>query len=283
MSRNQCKQTAQETVEILERGHYTTSPGESVDLSDQIKRAREGTVHYSPDQLEEIVDQVRLKVAKQEGREPAEVMVENTTTLTAAREMVEEQGREKVLALNFASARNPGGGFLNGSQAQEESLARASALYPCLADHMEMYEYNRHLRTCLYSHHMIYSPGVPVFRDDHHRLLEKPYPVSFITAPAVNAGVVRKNTPQDKGKIEPVMRERMERVLAVAVVQGYEYLVLGAWGCGVFRCEPEMVARLWEEFLGREGRYRRAFGGVRFAVLDRSKRGETIGAFQRMD
>ena len=37
-----------------------------------------------------------------------------------------------VGVLNFASAKNPGGGFLNGSMAQEESLAIASAMYVCM-------------------------------------------------------------------------------------------------------------------------------------------------------
>ena len=37
-----------------------------------------------------------------------------------------------VAALNFASAKNPGGGFRKGAQAQEECLARCSALYSSL-------------------------------------------------------------------------------------------------------------------------------------------------------
>jgi len=45
---------------------------------------------------------------------------------------VTEQGCDKTLCLNFASAKNAGGGFLGGSQAQEESLARSSALYATL-------------------------------------------------------------------------------------------------------------------------------------------------------
>ena len=52
-----------------------------------------------------------------------------------------------------------------------------------------MYEANRRCPSCLYTDHMIYSPDVPVFRDDEDRLLDRPYPVSFVTAPAVNAGV----------------------------------------------------------------------------------------------
>jgi uncharacterized protein (TIGR02452 family) len=33
---------------------------------------------------------------------------------------------------------------------------------------------------------MIYSPGVPVFRDDTGALLEEPYDVAFLTSPAPN-------------------------------------------------------------------------------------------------
>ena len=45
------------------------------------------------------------------------------TTLAAARRLGGD-----VACLVFASAKNPGGGFRNDAQAQEESLARASAL-----------------------------------------------------------------------------------------------------------------------------------------------------------
>jgi len=68
--------------------------------------------------------------------------------------------------LNFASAKNPGGGFLGGGSAQEESLARSSGLFPCINQMQQMYETNRAYRSCLYTDHMIYSPRVPVFRDD---------------------------------------------------------------------------------------------------------------------
>src|SRR5207253_5281746 len=114
------------------------------------------------------------------------VEVTAETTLSAARRLATTGAR--VIALNFASAKNPGGGFLAGSQAQEESLARSSALYACLEPQREFYEHNRALRSALYSDHILFSPGVPVFRDDAGRLLDEPYLVSFITAPAVNAG-----------------------------------------------------------------------------------------------
>ena len=127
---------------------------------------------------------------------------------------------------------NPGGGFLGGSQAQEESLARASGLYPCISQMNEMYDHNRKLRTCLYSDYMIYSPGVPVIRDDEDRLLAQYYTTAFITAPAVNAGVVKEREQADDQQIESVMKERIRYILDVAAMNGHRTLVLGAYGCG---------------------------------------------------
>ncbi|MFD0589016.1 TIGR02452 family protein [Paenibacillus sp. GCM10027627] len=54
------------------------------------------------------------------------------TTLEAASRLA-ASGEGAVCGLNFASAKNPGGGFLNGTRAQEESLARSSGLYPAIA------------------------------------------------------------------------------------------------------------------------------------------------------
>jgi uncharacterized protein (TIGR02452 family) len=146
--------------------------------------------------------------------------VVNDTTLSVANRLVSENRYQHVACLNFASAKNPGGGFLGGSQAQEESLCRASALYGSLVHQTEYYEYNRKRRTALYSDYMIFSPNVPVFRDEQGKLLENPYLLSFITAPAVNAGAVRKNEPKKVNQINSIMLSRAENVLAIAAIHG---------------------------------------------------------------
>jgi uncharacterized protein (TIGR02452 family) len=87
----------------------------------------------------------------------------NGTSLASAR-TIAARGTTP-LVLNFASAKNPGGGFLNGARAQEESLARSSALYPCLRK-SGMYDHHRASGDCLYTDWMIVSPEVPVYRDD---------------------------------------------------------------------------------------------------------------------
>jgi uncharacterized protein (TIGR02452 family) len=43
---------------------------------------------------------------------------------------------------------------------------------------------------------VIYSPGVPVFRNDDGALLDAAYPVTFLTAAAPNAGAIAANQPR---------------------------------------------------------------------------------------
>jgi uncharacterized protein (TIGR02452 family) len=120
----------------------------------------------------------------------------------------------------------------------------------------------------MYSHCAIYSPGVPVIRDDNGRLLDEPIYCAFITAPAVNAGVVLQRNPERRTEIRSTMAERICRVLAIAAAHGHDTLVLGAWGCGVFRNDPQEIAELFRDALA--GPYQGVFARIVFAVIDRS-------------
>lgn len=271
-SRSKRQAVAQETVVILAQGGYTAPSGEVVSIASDLAHAVEYSELLTPTRLKRLA---RDATARSPGPFATRFKVANETTLAAARQLLGD-GRERVLALNFASARNPGGGFLSGSQAQEESLARASGLYACLTRHGEMYDTNRRFESCVYTDHMIYSSAVPVFRDDDDALLERPYLVSFLTAPAVNAGAVRAKE-ADEGQIEAAMLARTAMVLAVAAERGYESLVLGAWGCGVFANDPVQVAGWFGRHL--DGAFRGIFRDVVFAVYDHSRDQAIFQAF----
>ncbi len=152
------------------------------------------------------------------------------------------------------------------------------SLYACLLGR-EMYEHHRPTRGGMYTAWVIYSPGVPVIRDEAGALLRDPFEVSFLTSPAPNAGVVLERDPSRRPEITEAMRERIDKVLAVAAHHGHDALVLGAWGCGVFRNDPTEVAGLFGEAL--EGRFAGAFARVVFAVLDSSEERRFIGPFDR--
>jgi uncharacterized protein (TIGR02452 family) len=275
MNRNRRAQLAQESVQILDTGGYISPGSHEISIRADLAVAVERTRLYRPAEFDTALSLPAPSYSQ------TVVEVTGETTLDAAARLVSEGGGDEPLCLNFASAKNPGGGFLSGSQAQEESLARASGLYACLLPHMELYEYHRARPSALYSNHMIYSPGVPVFRADTGQLLETPYRVAFLSVPAVNAGAVRKNEPAQVAQIEAVMRARLERVLWVARQHGHRTLILGAWGCGVFANEPEVVARLFAEQLLGSGRFAGQFARLVFAVYDRTESQEVLGAFQR--
>ena len=272
---------AKETLEILDRGFYESPTGQIVHIRGALEAAVSGSVHYRPTDFDGVFALRDRMMAERGVQPPIEFEVVNETTLSAAGRLTKADGNANVLALNFASAKNPGGGFLKGSQAQEESLARASGLYPCIVQMQAMYDANRRFRSCLYTDNMIYSPGVPVFRDDRDQLLEAPYLVSFVTAPAVNAGVVRRRGTENVARIEDVMRGRIEKVLSLAVIHHHETLVLGAWGCGVFQNNPRDVARWFGDHLTGNGLFSRAFKKVVFAVLDK-RGGAVIRPFQNV-
>lgn len=257
---------ARQTEDIVAAGGYRAPDGREVPLAAAVEAARDGTRMYGPDPVPvprmpeadtffEVTGESSLQAARRLGGEPA--------------------------VLNFASARNPGGGYLNGAQAQEEALCRASALYTCLAGVREYYDHHRAHRDPFYTDRVIHSPAVPVFRDDHGGLLDEPYPAGFLTAAAPNAGVVRRTAPERAAELPHALAVRAERVLETAAAHGYRRLVLGAWGCGVFQNDPAQVAGAFRALLTDGGRFTGAFEHVVFGVLDRTRGAVVREAFVR--
>lgn len=257
MDRAKRREIAEETVEILQAGLYINTDGEEVSITDSLNRAIANTIVYK--------HACNINGSFNQEYE-GKIEVTPETTLEAVERLVVDEGLNDVVCLNFASAKNPGGGFLNGSQAQEESLARSSGLYACLLQKgKEMYDYNRRLNTGLYSDYMIYSPNVPVFRNDNGILLDKIYEVSMITAPSVNAGVIKERERHNTDKISKVMIERIRKILNVAIENNNRTIVLGAFGCGVFKNNPLSVADYFRKLLTEEG-LRKQFNRAVFAV-----------------
>lgn len=270
------KQIAVETVAALERGSYTAPSGKTLDFAPLLKHCVEGTQCYKPDVLTGIRDEV-LATAPAADRTEFELV--NETTLQGSARMVENGQYQHIGVLNFASAKNPGGGFLDGAKAQEESLARSSGLYHSLLRCRGYYDFHRQLKTSLYSDWMIFSPDCPILRTDNGDWLETPFTVSFITSPAPNAGAIKNNQPKDLPKIPAVFRERMSKLLALAVYGGCDALILGAWGCGAFRNDPQVVAPLFWEQLRPKAPFWGRFKKVQFSVLDTSKTQHIYNAF----
>ncbi len=208
--------------------------------------------------------------------EPAKLVVSKKRSYEAA------QGYkgQKVCVHNFASASNPGGGVVNGASAQEECLCRCSTLYPCLSTdelRKKFYEPHRRAHDPIHNDDIIYTPDVTVFKTDTANPVlmdeEDWYQVNVVTCAAPNLRAVPSNSynsgdgnksvkVSDK-ELQAIHEKRLRRILDVALMNGDEVVILGAFGCGAFMNDPYVVARACKTVIAE---YRKAFKVIEFAV-----------------
>ncbi|KAF8959967.1 hypothetical protein BDZ97DRAFT_1666501 [Flammula alnicola] len=273
------KEIATSTLKKLEQGTYELD-GITYDLKEAIKNTNEHTSFYTADSnLSEWASNAP-SLDGPESHPGVHITVSENSTLFGARTLkglldsLEDVEDKRVGVLNFASAKNPGGGFITGAQAQEESIARSSTIYPSLMTQTAQRFYQSHRRDPkkgYYRHAMIYSPGVLFLRADKGEWMT-PVEVEIVTSAAVNAGVVRRylreNNSDDETDLDAAMKERMARILYLFERHGVRNLVLGSFGTGVFRNRVELVAGVWNELLVGEGaRFKHSFDRVVFAIL----------------
>ena len=168
---------------------------------------------------------------------------------------------DNMAVLNFASYTHPGGQFLNGSSAQEESLCHESTLYNVLSEFHQYYSDNHNTRNnFMYTNRAIYSPDIIFMRDGWA------IPCGVITCASPNIAGNRKicQMKVSNSENEIVLRDRCEFILSIAKDQNVKTLILGAFGCGVFGQNPETVATYFCELL--TGEYQNCFDYVVFAI-----------------
>ncbi|KAF7335691.1 DUF2263 domain-containing protein [Mycena venus] len=246
--------------------------GQLYDLRGLLDQSRLQTAYYAPDSL---LSTWRSFSPAQPHPSAVDTKIDilETTTLDAARKTGLKGYKQPIGILNFASAEQPGGGFINGASAQEESIARSSTLYASLMTPTAQQFYTLHsadAREGFYTHAMVYSPHVVVFRTDDGTLV-KPMVIDVLTSPAVHAGLVRKRASGAavERDIKRAMRERMARILFLFERRQVLDVVLGSFGTGIFQNDVDMVAEIWAELLcGSQARFARSFHYVAFAVMD---------------
>ncbi len=158
--------------------------------------------------------------------------------------------------LNNASSKRPGGGILSGQKAQEESLFRCSNLF--------------HIPNSFYSilsNEFIYTKEAFFVKDVNYKIIN-PIQADVITMPAVNLNKTHIDNLKTQDSIEnyeQVMIEKIEKIFDVAAFHLCDNLILGAWGCGVFKNEPKVVAEFFNKVIEKK---RMLFDNIIFAVIN---------------
>lgn len=169
----------------------------------------------------------------------------------------------KCAVLNFASYKNPGGGFINGSKAQEECLCHESFLYNVLREKEDYYEWNNlHKNRSLYENRALYTPDVAFERDGKSVFCD------VITCAAPNYTAAKKYGTVSRKENEETLESRVRFVLDIAAKEHVETLILGAFGCGVFGQDPKDVGRMFSEYLQN---YEHGIINIIFAVIPRDE------------
>lgn len=189
-------------------------------FSREIQRAiSESIIYGGPD---------KTPCPKNERQKPS-IFFLNTDSVSALK-----KSKLKKAVLNFASYKNPGGMFMQGSKAQEEMLCHSSFLYNILRTFKEYYKWNNeHKNRALYTDRAIFSPNIS-FGDTI---------CDVITCAAPNIGVGKKYSNVSDDENKEVLHQRMKFIRDVAEENDIETLIIGAFGCGVFKQDPEDVCR----------------------------------------
>jgi uncharacterized protein (TIGR02452 family) len=258
---------------ILAQGAYDHGTGRVI-LGDAVEQARQKTVVIPPGAWDDLRQQAMLRCR----HAPAPVVVAAETTLTALWSL-HQQGLQGLGILNFASAVCPGGGWDRGSEAQEESLIRASGLLPCLQAVPEFYLANRRHGHPFATDHAIWTAENPFFIDGIGTLRERPL-AGVITMPAPNVAGLIRLSPQECLELPKIWERRIEAVLLLAVARRVEHLILGAWGCGAFGNDPAQVAESFRKVLFDGTPWLTGLSSVTFAIHDTSRSQRCLHEFR---
>lgn len=166
-------------------------------------------------------------------------LVQKDTVSALFEDITEKDGHVGIL--NFASFKNPGGGYLNGSYAQEEALCHVSTLYSVLCSQSRFYNVNIHrLNNFLYTNRALYSPDIVFFPEDYDKYAD------VITCAAPNRkAALKKGVSEEEN--EEALKSRIEFIYNIANENQIDTLILGAYGCGVFGQDPKKVASFFLE------------------------------------
>lgn len=236
--------------------------------SDRAKKAEQWAEKMKKEHLSEIAHSVRYSLIynKENVNYPCLkryhdtiIRLESLDSVSAVFKYAEQNSKTAVL--NFASYKQPGGMFLQGSKAQEECLCHESTLYNVLTRFEDNYyaPNRKQLNRALYQNVALYSPDIYFERNDDSVKCD------VITCAAPNFSVASRYCNVSREENTAVLKSRIKFILYLAATEQVDTLILGAFGSGVFGQDAKEVAEITMKLLKH---YNGVFKKVVFAVID---------------
>ena len=247
-----------ENIEYVKFGGFVSESGKVVYLDHTADMMKNSVLYVGAPEVSELPAEYKT-----------EVTVCEDDTIAAGKKLSDD-GFNPVL-LSFANRSTPGWGVWVGYPSQENGLLRRSDLFASIFQFDKenaklagitvkpgnQYPMDRNVGG-------IYSPGVTFFRTGL-QLLDKPYQLSVISMSAIYSPDVDKN-----GRLTDLMvygyTQKIRTMFRIALSNGHNAIVLGAWGCGDGGTPPEQLAEIFRDIL-IEDEFRNKFAKVVFAVL----------------
>lgn len=176
------------------------------------------------------------------------ITIVNSDTVSA---LIEYNVLGKTCILNMASSKRPGGGVANGARAQEECLFRCSNLAQVIPTTFYRLE----------EHEAIYTERAIFFKNKDYLYIDN-IECDVVTIPAINLNSSDKNR-----NYEQVTKNKIRLMLSLAIKSNVKIMILGAWGCGVFGNDPNIMSQYFMDVLIGEG-YNLNFNKVIFAIIN---------------
>ena len=211
---------AKQTNEIIKQQYYSVEGCNNyINIGKELGKCFDNTKYIDKSETLEIPSKIK------KNKKLCKIEVSHESTFESAFRIIKNYNIKNTVALNFASATKPGGGWLNGKDAQEESITRQSCLFYSLdkdsvkkfyIDHIKLLKKKSFPNKHYYTNAMIYSYKVPVIRDPkNEKLISDFQRVSVITsaAPNLNNLIIDFNKlfKKEKEERERERREKKER------------------------------------------------------------------------
>lgn len=235
---------------------------------DEIKYSEENSMMFSDISYDYDIFKPKLN----NGKQNIEVIVDDIDTVSA----IFKYKEGKTAVLNFASYKHPGGMFLKGSSAQEESLCHHSTLFNVLKRFALYYKWNsEHLNKALYTNRAIVSPNILFFNPSTNSNYRMCCDVITCAAPNKHAAQKYQRVTDEENTI--ALGGRIAFVMDIANYLNVETLILGAYGCGVFGQDPYQVSMMFKQYIDNISC---SFNKVVFAIPS-SFRNNNLEAFRK--